>query len=437
MAVDTIVVGILAVLTCAAMILAVIFKPKVRILSREIDTYWIVTSAAAVILLISGLLNPSAFFEGLITDTPVNPIKILILFLSMTFLSVFLDEINFFRYLANRTVKAAGKNQFLLFSALFAVISVLTLFTSNDVIILTFTPFLCYFAKYAGVNPIPYIFGEFVAANTWSMAFIIGNPTNIYLASSFGVTFLEYLQVMILPTLAASAVAFLLLLLIFRKQLAEPLHCETGDITVSDKVSAVIGIALLAGCTVLLAVSSYLGIEMWMVSLVFALTLAAVILILNLFRKRKPSELGITAKRVPWQFIPFLLSMFAIVLALSNVHITEAIAGILNAGNPVFTYGLTSFAAANLINNIPMSVLYVFILSFCPAGMMTGAMYAAVIGSNLGAFLTPIGALAGIMWMGLVKESGVKFSFGKFIRYGAIVAVPTLLVALLVLSCLV
>ena len=437
MAVETILVAVLAVLTCAAMILAVIFKPKVRIFRRAIDTYWIVTSAAAVILLVSGLLNPASFLEGLTTDSPVNPVKILILFLSMTFLSVFLDEIGFFRYLASLTVKIAGKNQYLLFTALFAVISVLTLFTSNDVIILTFTPFLCYFAKYAGVNPIPYVFGEFVAANTWSMAFIIGNPTNIYLASSFGVTFLEYLQVMILPTLAASAAAFLLLLLLFRKQLAEPLQASPDKVTISDKTSVAVGIALLAACTVLLAVSSYIGLEMWMVALFFALALAVIILILNLCRKQKPSELARTAKRVPWQFIPFLLSMFAIVLALSGVHLTEAIAGILNTGNPVFTYGLTSFAAANLINNIPMSVLYVFILSFCPAGMMTGAMYAAVIGSNLGAFLTPIGALAGIMWMGLLKESGVKFSFAKFIRYGVMISVPTVLAALFVLNCLV
>ncbi|HJJ46854.1 MAG TPA: ArsB/NhaD family transporter [Methanocorpusculum sp.] len=437
MAVKTVLVGGFTVLTCAVMILAVLFKSKVRIFSFKIDTYWIITSVAATILLISGLLNPASFFTGLTTDIADNPMKILILFLSITFLSIFLDEINFFRYLANLTVKTAGKNQYLLFTALFLMISVLTLFTSNDVIILTFTPFLCYFAKYAGVNPIPYVFGEFIAANTWSMAFIIGNPTNIYLASSFGITFLEYLQVMIFPTLTASTVAFLLLLLIFRKQLAEPLHGETDEVNITDKVSVGISITLLAGCTVLLALSSYLDIDMWLVPPIFATALVAIVLILNRFRKQKPSELARTAKRVPWKFIPFLLSMFAISLALSNVHITEMISSVLNRGDTVFTYGLTSFVTANLINNIPMSMLYAFILGSSPSSMMTCAMYATVIGSNLGAFLTPIGSLAGIMWISLLKESNVKFGFVTFIKYGTIVAIPTILTALLILNSLV
>ena len=33
---------------------------------------------------------------------------------------------------------------------------------------------------------------EFAAANTWSMMLIIGNPTNIYLATSAGIDFTEY-----------------------------------------------------------------------------------------------------------------------------------------------------------------------------------------------------------------------------------------------------
>ena len=63
-------------------------------------------------------------------------------------------------------------------------------------------------------------------------------------------------------------------------------------------------------------------------------------------------------------------------------------------------------------------------------GGQTGALFAAVIGSNIGAFLTPVGALAGIMWMAMLKNHGVNLSFGKFTAIGAAVAVPTLLAAL-------
>lgn len=64
----------------------------------------------------------------------------------------------------------------------------------------------------------PYLFGEFVAANTWSMMLIIGNPTNIYLATANGIGFGTYTAHMLLPTLFAGITAFLLLLMIFRNR---------------------------------------------------------------------------------------------------------------------------------------------------------------------------------------------------------------------------
>jgi len=49
--------------------------------------------------------------------------------------------------------------------------------------------------------------------------------------------------------------------------------------------------------------------------------------------------------------------------------------------------------AANLINNMPMGVLFFSLLA--GSGDLT-AIYATVIDSNIGAYLTPIGTLAGI-----------------------------------------
>ena len=86
---------------------------------------------------------------------------------------------------------------------------------ANENIILAVTPVISYLAKNAQINPLPYLFCEFVAANTWSTALIVGNPTNIYLATSRGIGFVDYFEVMALPTLLAGVVAFVLLYLIF------------------------------------------------------------------------------------------------------------------------------------------------------------------------------------------------------------------------------
>ena len=185
----------ISAITCLLMIMAVLFLPKIKLFNISLGSYWVVTVIGALILLICGTVDVGTVGGALIADTAINPVKILVLFISMTILSIFLDELGFFSYLASVALKKAGASQLRLFMILYVTVSVLTVFTSNDIIILSFTPFICYFAKSAKISPIPYLAAEFVAANTWSMALIIGNPTNIYLVTAAGGDFMSYLKV--------------------------------------------------------------------------------------------------------------------------------------------------------------------------------------------------------------------------------------------------
>jgi arsenical pump membrane protein len=121
--------------------------------------------------------------------------------------------------------------------------------------------------------------------------------------------------------------------------------------------------------------------------------------------------------------------MFVIVLALKDCGFTEKIKELLISGKKSdgVTVGLVSALASNLLNNIPMSVLFETIVS----GTSRLSIYGAVVGSNIGAFITPVGALAGIMWMTILKRFNVNLSFAKFIRYGVIISMPALAAALL------
>lgn len=423
--------------TCLLMIAGVLFFPVIKIKRVKLDSYWVIVLIGALSLILIGSVDPKYLWAELIKESSINPLKILTLFISMTILSLFLDEVGFFRYLASKTLKLASNSQFKLFFWLYVIVSVLTVFTSNDIIILTFTPFICYFAKNADIDPVPYLVTEFVAANTMSMTLIIGNPTNIYIATSYGVNFVEYLKTMILPTLASAIVSFFVLYLLFRKKLKVKAEgtCETEKIT--DKLYFALGIIHLGACTVLLAIGSYIGLEMWIVSLVAAISLFSLVLTAGLIRRKKPVELAGCIKRAPWQLIPFVLSMFTIILALKGCGATEKISEILGDKNVVLKYGVLSFLSANLINNIPMSVLFCPIIEPLSGISRTQAIYATVVGSNLGAILTPIGALAGIMWSSLLKKHKVKFSYLDFIKYGIAVSVPSLAVNLLSLALLI
>ncbi len=409
--------------TCLTMILAILLYPKLRLGRVAVDSYLAVTLLGAVALLLCGFCDLTVVGQALLADTAVNPVKILVLFLSMTVLSVFLDEIGFFSALASAALRRAGGGQRRLFLILYATVSVLTVFTSNDIVVLSFTPFICYFAKNAGIDPLPYLAAEFVAANTWSMALIIGNPTNIYLAAAADIDFLSYLRTMLLPTLLSGVGAFLILYRIYYKKLRYRISVSPERERIEDRPLLVIGLLHLGVATLLLAIGPYAGLPMWLVALVAVLSLFLSVLVLSVIRKQRPRALIGCLRRAPWQLIPFVLSMFAMIAVLSEVGVTAAIASVLDALPPIPAYGAASLLTANLVNNIPMSVLFSDILAAGTAGQ--AAVFATVIGSNIGAFLTPIGALAGIMFTELLHTHGLRFSYRDFLKLGILVAIPT------------
>ena len=420
---------IIGAVTIALMIFLIIRFPKIKISKYEFQTFWIVPLVSSVLILLLGILDFEKAIEGLTADVSVNPIKILILFFSMTFMSIVLDELGFFDYLANLALKKAKSNQKVLFFTLYILTSILTVFTSNDIIILTFTPFIIFFTKSAKINPIPYLVSEFVAANTWSMMFIIGNPTNIYLATSSNLDFIGYFLVMVLPTVFAGLTSLLVLYLLFKKGLEKPLEVEEVEKKLKHRILLISDLDCLGLCTIILIISSYINIDMYLVAMVFALLELFIIILYSIIRKKR-RVLFTSVKRLPWSLIPFVLSMFIIVLMLENSGVTSKIATLFDNEYPILTYGVTSTLFCNLINNIPMSVLYSKII---PVNNL-GALYSTIIGSNIGAFLSPIGALAGIMWLSILKKYDVDFSFMKFVKYGVIVVVPTLFAALLGLA---
>lgn len=414
--------------------LSLFLFPKIKIGKIQFHTYWVIALIGATILLCSSLAPIENVWQQLTSNSKINPLKILVLFFSMTLISIMLDEFGLFKYLANLAVKVAKNNQYSLFFILYGLVSILTIFTSNDIVILTLTPFICFFCKRATINPLPYLIAEFTAANTWSLMFVIGNPTNIFLATTADINFVQYLKVMALPTIAAGIVELGLLFLLFRKHLKQSLLVSVEEhYEFENKVTLIVGVIHLVVCLIFLIISSYLNLEMWMISLVCAGSLLVYTVISSIFVKNDRKYVAGSLKRLPYPLIPFFLSMFVIVVALSYQGVAGEIAKSFGNQNTIWVYGYTSFIASNLVNNIPMSILYSNLCSSLSGLSYKSSVYASIVGSNIGAFLTPMGALAGIMFTGLLEKHEVKFSFIDFIKYGVAVAIPTLTVCLSVL----
>lgn len=429
---------IICALTILVMVGTVLFKPYINIKGHAIGLYWIVCLIGAILLIACGCISFGAVIQGVTANSSVNPLKILTLFLSMTLLSVYLGDAGFFDAVADKLFSITRGSQLKLFLGLYIVVAILTIFTSNDIIVLTFTPAICIFAKKAKISPLPYLVGEFIGANTWSMMLIVGNPTNIYLAQSAGITFNQYFATMVVPTICGGIVSLLVLLLIFRKQLKTPLpdsripdieHAKKMTPKVKiEKITMIVAIVHLLTCIVLLSLSDLIGVEMWLVCFISALSLSLFDIIYDAIRYKTVRPVLRSLKKEPYELIPFVLSMFVIVLALNSCGATKIISNLLitNTKADSVILGFTSAISANLLNNIPMSVLFEGIV----ANGGFGAVLGAVVGSNIGAYITPVGALAGIMWNKILTVHGVKLPFKNFLFYGIVVAIPTLIATL-------
>ncbi len=416
------------IVTILTMILFIIFKPTMKIGKISFQTFYVITLLGAVVVLCTGQIDISTLWADL-TQGKMNPIKILVLFISLSMISISLDELNFFNYLSTKALSRSKGSQYRIFFTIYLLVSVLTIFTSNDIVILTFTPFIILFSKKAKINPVPYLICEFVNANTYSMLLSIGNPTNIYLAGTQDISFVHYLSKMWLPTLLAGVSTLLVILLLFHKDLSVKIEdVEIKKEELKNRKLVIINLVILLLTTILLVISNYIQLEMWLICLGSLLVLTLVLMVYSIMKKDAGYLLR-TYRRLPYNLIPFILSMFLLVLSLRQNGIISYIQEFLDmfSGNKFslgFSYTISSVLFDNVINNIPMSVLYASLLE----GKGELAIFSTIIGSNIGAYLTPIGALAGIMWMSILKKHDLNFNFLTFMKYG-IILVPISLVS--------
>ena len=186
---------------------------------------------------------------------------------------------------------------------------------------------------------------------------------------------------------------------------------------------------------------------MWLVALGFAIALLAILILhdslVKLTRKsieKKNFTIAPTLRKMPLGIIPFTLALFITVEALRIYGITEDIGiffrNLCGSSNTayVYVYGMTSAFSSNLLNNIPLTVAYVPVAATVAKANILPAVLATAIGSNLGANITPLGALAGIMWMSILRNKDVKISFKEFVKYGLIVTPIALAACLGVLA---
>jgi arsenical pump membrane protein len=109
-------------------------------------------------------------------------------------------------------------------------------------------------------------------------------------------------------------------------------------------------------------------------------------------------------------------------------HLTRAYAG----GSPM-RIGLLSAVGSAVLNNHPMANLNM--LALVPGGTAADPrrVLAALIGGDLGPRLFPMGSLAGLLWLEMLRRANVDVPVRRFVVVGAVATVPTLIACLALL----
>ena len=420
-----------------------------------------------VVLIAFQIIDREIIQQGILGNDQLKPWEIIVIFFTVAYISISVDVTGILDFLAYKIVRQAKGSGVKLFFFFYLFSCLLTVFTSNDIVILTLTPIIFYLGKHAKIQIIPLLFAEFFGANTMSMFLFIGNPTNIIVGNALGIGFLEYTKVMWLPTIVAAFANIILLFFFFQKKITKTFVLKKDShYVVRSWFDALLSCFLLFLMLGTLTFSQELGIPIWQITTFFAFIFVGEDIFFGFYYRKKyktlthrlhrekqeisklyglpenPNEFLIAFKRVPWKILPFIVVFFILIAGVNAyggvawmAEIMTQVSGSL--GESIASNGTLAFLLANIINNQPMTILLSNMLineHFQVSDLaFQGSAYAIIIASNLGANFTLIGALAGLMWRKILLTKGVKISYLDFLKAGIIITPLVFILALITL----
>ena len=78
---------IISIITIIALIISIIFIPSMKIKKVEFQTFWIVAIVGALLIILTKCITVEDAISTIIDKKGINPIEILILFISMSILT--------------------------------------------------------------------------------------------------------------------------------------------------------------------------------------------------------------------------------------------------------------------------------------------------------------------------------------------------------------
>jgi len=397
----------------AGTIAGVMFRPR-----EWPEAVW--ACLGALLLVVFGLVSASAALAAIAKGTDVY------LFLTGMMLLAELARLEgVFDWLAALAVRASKASASRLFLLVYGVGILVTVFLSNDATAVVLTPAVYAAVKRARAEAVTFLFICAFIANAASFVLPISNPANLIVYGKQLPPLAPWLRTFLLPSLCAIAATFAALRWSLRKELRGEIHeaLTVPDLTPEGRRAAwgivASGIALL--------VASALGLDLGLPTCVVALVTVVIVT-----RLRRHAVRDVAAG-VAWSVLPLVAGLFVLVAALDRAGSLATITSLLKsfaampriAGELGASFGIA--AVSNVMNNLPSGLLAGSAVQ--SAHVAAHIRDAVLIGVDLGPNLSVTGSLATVLWLIALRREGVQISAWQFLKLGAIVMPPALLLA--------
>lgn len=383
------------------------------------EAVWAVAGAALLVL--GSLISPAEAWSAVRKGTDVY------LFLAgMMLLAELARTEGLFDWVAALAVRGARGSPRRLFALVYVVGILVTAFLSNDATAVVLTPAVYSAARQARTEPLPYLLICAFIANAASFLLPIANPANLVLYGSRMPPLPLWLERFALPSVAAIIATYFVLRLTQSAAMATEHATEVPmpPLTRGARLTAC-GIGLTA---VALLSASTAGWQLGAPTFV-AGTLATALALLP--ERRSPWHI---VKGVSWGVLALVAGLFVLVAGLGRTGVLAALgAGLQSLAQrtgygAVLAAGGSVAAACNVMNNLPVALIAG---SLGGGGRMPAHLQdALLIGVDLGPNLSVTGSLATILWLIALRREKVRVSGLTFLKLGALVMPPALLLAL-------
>ena len=399
--------------------LAIVFATLVLIVIRPfgIVEAWVALCGAALMVLV-GILSIQDILSVL-TETS----GVLLFLLGMMVLTIVAEQAGVFDRVAEACASLSRGSGLLLFCYLFGLGALVTVFLSLDATIVILTPVTFALVSRRRLDALPFMFACTFVANTASLALPISNLTNLLVYTRLHLGFAAFAARMVLPAMVAVAVNLAIFLWLFRDRL--PARFETIEPPGLGKVD---GWFIIASVVLALTLLGVLALGLADLPLAWA-ALAGGIILLGLGVLRGRVRLMEVVREVSWSLFVFVIGMFLVARGVEQAWLVNLSLGLpTDPGRSLLAGMLGGALGSNVVNNVPLTIVGLSLLSHMSGTAQQLASYGLLIGANIGPALTTYGSLATMLWLTLIRRRGIEVSTMEYMKVG-IVTVPPVLVA--------